>query len=140
MSQRVRVFCNFLHCTAVTPNCYHRNTCEDQSTSDDCSGVPAFTKTASVNTGMVVESSVALITVVKDRPLTNRSWLITTPSKLQRVSHASTRFGNCHSSRSFRCNNVKTSAAPQMRKPTRLTLDIDLSAILPKMGQVPNKI
>jgi hypothetical protein len=94
--------------------------------------------TARVKTGIVVVNSVALIAVVKDNPLTNKSWFRTMPSKLETVSQAKTFFGRGRSADNLRCSNAKMIAAPQMRNPTRLTLETDLNAILPKMGHVPN--
>src|SRR5678809_470097 len=94
--------------------------------------------TARVNTGIVVDNSVAFMAVVRDRPLTYNNWFAETPSKLEKTSHEITRLGSWRNSPTFGFKIAKISAAPQMRRPTRLILDIDLSTILPKIGQVPN--
>src|SRR6185436_3906973 len=68
------------------------------------------------------------------------NWLPTTPTKLHRVSHSRSLFGINQSGRKLRWITANTIAAPISRHNIRLVVDIDLRAIFPSIGQVPNRI
>ena len=88
---------------------------------------------------MVVLIKVALMAVVKDKPLTKRNWFRTKPSALETISKGQSALAIGRRFRVKADRITNSTVAPATRKPTRATAGPVRKAILPTTGQVANR-
>src|SRR5436190_23857599 len=101
--------------------------------------VPNAIPSTRVETGMVVLIKVALMAVVKDKPLTKRNWFRTKPSALETISKGQSALAIGRRFRVKADRITSSTVAPATRKPTRATAGTVRKAILPTTGQVANR-